>query len=111
MVDLKTIKNIYLYAEPINFRCGINSLSNLILTQFNENEVDGYLFVFFSKNKKQIKAIEFNENGIWLYQNKLFEGNFLLPSFNDSDKLIIDKRQLKAILNSLEIKSKKDKKS
>ena len=40
MVDLKQIKNIYLYGDGVSFRGGIDGLSNLILTHFSENEVD-----------------------------------------------------------------------
>ena len=55
MVDLKQIKNIYLYGDGVSFRGGIDGLSNLILTHFSENEVENSLFIFFSKTKKQMK--------------------------------------------------------
>ena len=99
MVDLKQIKNIYLYGDGVSFRGGIDGLSNLILTHFSENEVENSLFIFFSKTKKQMKAIEFNKDGIWLYQKKLFDARFLFPEITSNNKIVIDKKQLYTILN------------
>lgn len=71
MVNLDKTKNVYLYGDTVSFRLGINGLSNLILTMFNENDVEGNLYVFFSKNHKQLKILEFDKTGIWLYQKKI----------------------------------------
>ena len=109
MVDLKQIKNIYLYGDGVSFRGGIDGLSNLILTHFSENEVENSLFIFFSKTKKQMKAIEFNKDGIWLYQKKLFDARFLFPEITSDNKIVIDKKQLYTILNSLKPIEKKQK--
>ena len=109
MVDLKQIKNIYLYGDGVSFRGGIDGLSNLILTHFSENEVENSLFIFFSKTKKQMKTIEFNKDGIWLYQKKLFDARFLFPEITSDNKIVIDKKQLYTILNSLKPIEKKQK--
>lgn len=103
MVDLKSIKEIYLYPDTVDFRKGIKSLTNLILTSYKESEVKNCLFVFFGNDKSQIKMIEINEDGIWLYHKKLKSANFILPDVDG--RIRIDRKQLIAILST--IKGKK----
>ena len=102
MVDLKKIKNIYLYASPISLSLGIPLLTNIIETNYTKEEIKDSLFVFFGKRKSQIKIIEIDDTGIWLYQKRLKHSNFQPPSFDQT--LIIDKQQLLIILNNIKPK-------
>ena len=43
---------------------------NRLITGSNSNLTDS-LFTFFSKDKRQVKILEVEENNIWLYQNDL----------------------------------------
>lgn len=109
MVDLKTITGIYLYGNGVSFRYGINCLSALILNEFKVSETYNKLFVFFNNKKDQIKIIEIEEDGIWLYQKKLDSASFIFPSC-ENGKIEIDKKQLKVILENLKMVSKRLKK-
>lgn len=106
MVDLTEIKEIYLYPSPIDFRKGMGSLTNIILTEFKEADIIDCLFVFFGNDKRQIKMIEVNDDGTWLYQKKLREGNFIFPTIDDCIK--IDRRQLITILSTIKRKKVKE---
>lgn len=99
MVDLKKVKGIYLYPDTVSFRKGIPSLVNLILSFYKESEILDCIFVFFGKNKTQIKMIEINQDEIWLYEKRLKDGNFILPAVDGNIK--IDKKQLIAILDTI----------
>lgn len=99
MVDLKKVKGICLYPDTVSFKKGIPSLVNLILSFYKESEILDYIFVFFGKNKTQIKMIEINQDGIWLYEKRLKDGNFILPVVDGNIK--IDKKQLIEILNTI----------
>ena len=63
-------KNIYLYSEGIDFRKGIKSLSNLISVSYPNSNLTDSLFIFFSKDKKQVLNV------------KLFKGS-LVKIFDD----------------------------
>ena len=102
MVDLNKIKNIYLYGSPISFSFGIPSLTNIIETSYTKKEIQNSLFVFFGKSKSQIKIIEYDDTGVWLYQKRLKNSNFQPPSFDQG--LVIDKQQLLIILNNIKPK-------
>lgn len=94
-------KSIFLYSDGIDFRKGIKSLSNLIKTTYPNTILTDSLFIFFSKDKRQVKILEVEEDNIWLYQNRLNNAKFVFPN---CDKTIqIDSRQLKLILKSIEL--------
>ena len=107
MVSLEKIKNVYMYSNSVSFRLGIDGLTNIITSNFEENELEGNLYVFFSKDRKQIKIMEYDERGSWLYQNKLYEGRFVMPSILEDGTMQIDKKQLKMIIENLEIIGRK----
>lgn len=93
-------KNIYLYSEGVDFRKGIKSLSNLISINYSNSNLTDSLFIFFSKDKKQVKILEIEEDDVWLYQNKLNNAKFVFPKCDKTIK--IDSRQLKLILKTID---------
>ena len=103
MVSLENIQNIYMYNNEVSFRLGIDGLTNIILSRFKEDEVKGNLYVFFSKDHKQLKIIEYDTKGAWLYQNKLYKGRFIAPNIGSDGTMQIDKRQLEMIIQNIEI--------
>lgn len=94
-------KTIYLYSDSIDFRKGIKSLSSLINIYFNDSNIYDSLYIFFSKDRRQVKILEIEKDDIWLYQNRLNDSKFIFPK---ADKTIkIDSSQLKIILKSVEL--------
>lgn len=104
MVDLKNIKGIYLYPELVSYRMGIPALSNLILCSYEERTIKDCLFVFFGRDKKQIKMIEINDDGIWLYNKRLNESVFRFPK--KVEEVRIDKNELLVILEAIKDRKK-----
>ena len=97
-------KNIYLYSEGIDFRKGIKSLFNLISVNYPNSNLTDSVIIFFSKDKKQAKLLEIEEDDIWLYQNKLNNAKFVFPKCVKTIK--IDSRQLKLKLEIVCLLSK-----
>ena len=94
-------KSIFMYSDSVDFRKGIKSLSNLIRTNYPNTNLTDSLFIFFSKDKKQVKILEVEDDDIWLYQNRLNNAKFVFPK---CDKTIqIDIAELKFILKSIEL--------
>ncbi len=99
MVDFPS-KKIYLYNQAIDFRCGIKTLSNVVSIYFPNSDIYDSLYLFFSKNNRQVKILEIEKDGIWLYQNKLNDYRFVFPKCDQT--ITIDSSQLKFILKSIE---------
>lgn len=93
-------KTIYLYNREVDFRKGIASLTNLIYTVFPEAEHQNSLYIFFSKNARQVKIIEVEENGVWLYQNRLEKRRYMFPRAEKNIR--ISATQLSLILRTVE---------
>ena len=98
-------KNIYLYSGSVDFRKGIKSLSNLVSINYPDYKLTNSLFIFFSKDKRQVKILEIEDDDIWLYHNRLNDAKFVFPSCDKTIK--IDSRQLKLILKTVELISHK----
>lgn len=94
-------KKIYLYSDPIDFRRGIASLSTLIRSSFKDIDLTDSLFIFFSKNARQVKIIEIEKENVWLYQDRLLSSKFIFPRSSSSPK--ITKSELKFILRNTEL--------
>ena len=79
MIDLSKIDGIYLYSGYNDLRMSINGLSILAQSLYKLDDLKHKLFIFCSKKRDNIKIIELDYDGFWLYQKKLFKGKFLWP--------------------------------
>ena len=93
-------KSVYLYNQAIDFRKGIASLTNLIYTLFPEADHQNSLFIFFSRDARQVKIIEIENRNIWLYQNRLEDHKFTFPKAEKDIQLTA--AQLSLILRTVE---------
>lgn len=46
----------------------------------------GAVFIFFSKNRQQVKMLKWDGDGFLLYQKRLERGTFELPFFDPKNK-------------------------
>jgi len=98
MVDFPN-KRVFLYSGSIDFRKGIRSLASLVETVYPNINTNEALFIFFSKDNRQVKILEIEDNNIWLYQDKLSKHKFIFPKASQTIK--IDASQLKLILKTI----------
>lgn len=100
MIDLKDIDGIYLKAGATDLRKGINGLLGMAQSIINNEDMSHRLFIFCGKNKRNIKILEVDYDGYWMYQKYLVTGKFNWPKENEGT-LMIDKRQLLWLLDGL----------
>lgn len=103
MIDLNNIEGIYLYSGYTDLRMSISGLSILAQNLYKLDDMKHKLFIFCSKRKDNIKIIELDYDGFWLYQKKLFKGKFIWPKKDNNGFINIDIRQLKWLLEGLNI--------
>lgn len=109
MIHFDENKNIYIYSEMVDMRMGLTKIQLMVAINFSKIEIRHSVFVFCSKNKKQIKIYYEDDYGSWLMQNKLHDGGFKWPKLLDNKK--ITKTELIGLCKGLEvIESTKDKK-
>lgn len=102
MIDLSKIEGIYLHTEIIDMRKGIVGLLGLTSSFISKADMANRLFIFCGKDKRNIKILQIDYDGYWLYQKRLVTGKFIWPKRNDK-VIVIDKRQLFWFLDGLSI--------
>ena len=105
MIDLSKIEGIYLYTEITDMRKGITGLLGLVTSFISKTDMGNRLFIFCGKDKRNIKILQMDYDGYWLYQKRLVTGKFKWPKSSDGT-VIIDKRQLLWLLDGLSIVQK-----
>ena len=62
--------------EPVDFRRGIDGLSQLCRAVLSADPLDGTMFVFRSQSAKSIKLLVYDGQGFWLAQKRMSAGKF-----------------------------------
>jgi len=66
----------------------------------------GAVFIFFSKNRQQVKMLKWDDDGFLLYQKRLERGTFELPFFDPQSKQCkMPYKMLSAIMSGICLKS------
>ncbi len=76
MIQLTPHMRIILAVEPVDFRKGIDGLSQICKSVLKSDPFSGYLFVFMNKSKTAIKMLVYDGQGFWLFQKRLSQGRF-----------------------------------
>ena len=68
--------------------------------------LSGAVFIFFSKNRQQVKLLRWDTDGFTLYQKRLERGTFEKPYFNPGKKAcVMLYKTLSAIMSGISLKS------
>ena len=81
MFGLNENFHYYLYPGYIGVGKGIESLYELIRSEQQHNPLSGDVFLFFGRQKNQVKILRWDTDGFILYHKRLEEGTFELPRF------------------------------
>ncbi|MFQ8821635.1 MAG: IS66 family insertion sequence element accessory protein TnpB [Segatella copri] len=57
------------------------ALYQIVRTEMELPPLGGAVFIFFSKNRQQVKMLKWDGDGFLLYQKRLERGTFELPFF------------------------------
>lgn len=79
MIGLRPGLKIMLYSQPIDFRCGINSLGHIVATALSEDPYSGAVFIFRSKRSDRLKILAWDGSGMFLATKWLEAGRFKWP--------------------------------
>ena len=85
MLGLKSHMTFYLCQGTTDMRKGIATLAELIRKDLHKEPDNGDVFIFLSKNRRNIKILHHDTNGYVLYWKKLDRDRFLLPVFSQEN--------------------------
>jgi len=103
---------IYLFTAPTDMRKSFDGLSGLISLHFESASVtDGSLFVFINRRRDRMKVMGFDGDGLAIWYKRLEAGRYELPTNpTDRNDVRIDARQLRLILDGVDLRSVKHRK-
>ena len=79
MFNLDSKARYYMCAHPVDMRCGIDSLYNLIITETRTSPIGGDVYVFMSRSRHAVKILRWDGDGFLLYYKRLEKGSFEFP--------------------------------
>lgn len=103
---------IYLFTWPTDMRKSFDGLSGLIARHLGASSVtDGALFVFINRRRDRMKVMGFDGDGLAIWYKRLEAGRYELP-MNPMGRgdVRIDARQLRLILDGVDLGSVKRRK-
>jgi transposase len=75
-IDERNLK-IFIYSEEIDMRGGFERLMYFVRERLHHDLDQGYLYLFFGKNRKRLKALYYDGSGLVLVSKRLESGVFM----------------------------------
>ena len=106
MFGLNESTQFYVCQRYVRMNMGINGVYQIVRTEMELPPLGGAVFIFFSKNRQQVKLLKWDGDGFLLYQKRLERGTFELPFFDPKNKQCkMPYRTLSAIMSGICLKS------
>jgi transposase len=76
MIQITPQMRVLVAIKAVDFRRGIDGLSQVCRAVLSEDPMDGTMFVFRSRAAKALKLLVYDGQGFWLCQKRLSAGKF-----------------------------------
>ena len=93
-------KKIWLYRSAIDFRCSINGLTHLVVSQIKESPKDG-IYLFFNRHRDKIKCLSWHKNGFVMFYKRIEVGKFKIE-INHAGVIELNVTEMSWLLAGLE---------
>jgi transposase len=74
-----SLEAVYLCAEPVDFRKGMDGLAALVESALGGDAFGGGLFAFVNRGRNRVKILYWERSGFCLWQKRLEEAHFAWP--------------------------------
>lgn len=101
MIGLQTLNRVFLCRTPTDMRKSFDGLCGCVEQQFQQDPLNGNLFVFFNRRSTMVKMLLWDRNGFWLFSKRLESGTFSLDSISQSGEA--DTARLLCILEGIDL--------
>jgi transposase len=71
MFGLTSLKKIHFYTGIVDFRCGIDRMSQIVSYELELDPYSSEAFLFLSRDRKKIKLLKYDDTGFVLVIKKL----------------------------------------
>jgi transposase len=102
MFHLAPDVQVYLHREPIDFRCGINTLVLLVEEAMQLDPFARAVFAFCNRGRNRVKLLFFDRAGFFLVLKRLESDQFYWPR-RDEAVIALTSEQLHWLLDGINI--------
>ncbi|MCX6129808.1 MAG: IS66 family insertion sequence element accessory protein TnpB [Proteobacteria bacterium] len=104
MKDISAFSKIFLATQPVDFRKQANGLSVIVKEVLDSQPFEAKsLFVFINKKKSAIRMLYWDFTGFATWNKLLEKDRFKWPKNSDTSKLTLSSRQLKWLLQGVDL--------
>ena len=79
MFGIGSSVRIYYCPTPINLRKSFDGLAGAVEEYIKQDPESGHVFAFFSRNKKLVKLLQWEDGGFVIWMKQLEQGGFHIP--------------------------------
>ena len=76
MWGLESDIQLWVCQRPVSMRYGIRGLTQMVWSWKGHSPASGDVYVFFSKDRKTMKALKWDGDGFLMYTKRLSQGRF-----------------------------------
>ena len=99
MIQITPHMKIFLCIVPIDFRKGIDGLSQVCRAVLDKDPFSGSMFIFRNKRKTTLKILLYDGQGFWLFVKRLSRGRFnWWPQNEETSSINITPAQLHLLI-------------
>ncbi len=83
MLLIDSHRRYFIYRGVTDMRKGFDGLSGLVRNELLADPLSGDVYLFFNRNKKQLRILCWDKDGFAIYGKRLEKGTFELPKGNE----------------------------
>ena len=111
MLSLPASVRVYLCTRPADMRKSFDGLYALVQQVFDDDPLDGHLFLFLNRRRDRIKILYWDHDGLAIWYKRLEAGTFQLPAnLPDAQSIELDATGLALLLGGIDVRSAKRRK-
>ncbi len=102
LLQLPARMTVYLHRAPVDGRKQINGLSLIVQAAMGRSALEPALFVFTSRQRRQLRILYWAHNGFCLWQKRLEEARFPWPEADADEVVTLTEQQLDWLLRGID---------
>ena len=107
MLTLGAGTRVFVAVEPVDMRGSFDALAGHV-RRLHADPLDGHVYLFFSRNRRLLKALWFDRSGWAVFAKRLERGTYQLPDAPpDAGQVAVDPAQLAMILEGIDLSARR----
>lgn len=107
MLNFGTTTRVFVAVDPIDMRGSFDALAGHV-RRLHGNPLDGHLYLFFSRSRRLLKVLWFDQTGWAIFAKRLERGTYEVPHAPPgAAQIAVDKAQLAMILEGIDLSARR----